>query len=166
MLTFVRVLTVLLISAGLLLGQTAKKTTAKPVAKPAAKAVATRSVAKPVAKPLAKSYTRVAASRYRVPVRRAAYVAPRPVVVQQPAPERIREIQQALVDKGYLRAEPTGAWDADSLAALNRFKQEQNLRADGKLDARTLIGLGLGPKTDSYISMQPAEQAVGSQERQ
>lgn len=165
MLTNVRVLTVLLIAAGLLLGQTAKKTTAKPVAKPAAKAVAMRSVAKPTAKPVAKSNTRVVASRYRVPVRRAVYVAPRPVVIQ-PSAERIREIQQALVDKGYLRSEAAGAWDADSLAALNRFKQERNLRTDGKLDARTLIGLGLGPKTDSYISTQPAEQAVGSQERQ
>ena len=156
MLRAVRVLTVLLTAAGLLFGQTAKKTT-KPVAP---KPVAARTVLKSA--PAARN-TRVAASRYR----RAVYVAPRPVVQQQPSTERMREIQQALVDKGYLRSEANGNWDADSIAALNRFKQEQNLRADGKLDSRTLIGLGLGPKKDSYISTPlAAEQAVGSQERQ
>ena len=113
--------------------------------------------------------TRAQAGRIqRQPLRRA-YAPPRPVAQQQPSTERYREIQQALIDKGYLRAEANGNWNADSVAALNRFKQDQNQRADGRLDSRALITLGLGPKKDSYISVPApvaAEQAIGSQERQ
>jgi peptidoglycan hydrolase-like protein with peptidoglycan-binding domain len=87
----------------------------------------------------------------------------------QPSQDRYREIQQALIDKGYLQGEATGAWDATSVTALNRFKQDQNQKADGRLDSRSLIALGLGPKKDSYISVPgalAAEQAIGSQDQQ
>lgn len=65
---------------------------------------------------------------------------------QAPTPERYKEIQQALVDKGYLRAEPNGEWNGDSTAALKRFQADQNLTPDGKLSSLSLIALGLGPK--------------------
>jgi hypothetical protein len=65
----------------------------------------------------------------------------------QPTPDRYREIQQALVDKGYLHSEPNGVWDADSMAALKQFQTDKNLSPTGKLSSQSLIGLGLGPKT-------------------
>jgi peptidoglycan hydrolase-like protein with peptidoglycan-binding domain len=70
----------------------------------------------------------------------------RPATQQRPTPERYKEIQQALIDKGYLKSEPTGVWGPESAEALKRFQQDRNLPADGKLSARSLIDLGLGPK--------------------
>lgn len=78
--------------------------------------------------------------------RRARYVAPRPVLQAQPTTDRYKEIQQALIDRGHLKGEATGVWNAESIAALKSFQQEQQLDGSGKLDARSLIALGLGPK--------------------
>jgi hypothetical protein len=69
---------------------------------------------------------------------------------QQPEPERIREIQQALNEHGY-PLEVSGAWDASTVDALKKFQTEQkidNLSGKGKLDSMTLIALGLGPKRE------------------
>jgi peptidoglycan hydrolase-like protein with peptidoglycan-binding domain len=66
---------------------------------------------------------------------------------QQPEPQRIREIQQALSERGYA-VEPTGVWDAATVEALKRFQEDHNIRnltGRGKLDPLTLIALGLGP---------------------
>ena len=75
-----------------------------------------------------------------------------------PTPERYREIQQALVDKGYLKSEPNGVWDAQSTDALRQFQTDQKLTPTGKITAASLIGLGLGPKeSDDAPSPAPAE---------
>lgn len=66
-----------------------------------------------------------------------------------PTPERYREIQQALIARGYLKGEPTGKWDEASIEAMRRFQQDQNIEPSGKLDALSLIALGLGPRRDS-----------------
>jgi peptidoglycan hydrolase-like protein with peptidoglycan-binding domain len=63
-----------------------------------------------------------------------------------PTSDRYKEIQQALVEKGYFRGEADGNWGPDSIDALKRFQQEQNLAPSGKLDSVSLIALGLGPK--------------------
>lgn len=63
-----------------------------------------------------------------------------------PTPERYREIQQALVEKGYLKSEPDGVWDAECTDALRQFQTDQKLTPTGKITAATLISLGLGPK--------------------
>jgi len=68
---------------------------------------------------------------------------------QSPTPDRYREIQQALIDRGYLKSEPNGVWDAQSSEALKQFQTDQKLSPTGKLSAASLIGLGLGPKTAS-----------------
>jgi hypothetical protein len=64
-----------------------------------------------------------------------------------PTPDRYREIQQALVDKGYLKAEPNGVWDQQSSDALKQFQTDQKQMPTGKITASSLIGLGLGPKS-------------------
>jgi peptidoglycan hydrolase-like protein with peptidoglycan-binding domain len=63
-----------------------------------------------------------------------------------PDPDRYREIQQALAQKGYYKNTPTGNWDTESQGALKKFQEDQNLEPSGKLDSLTLIALGLGPK--------------------
>lgn len=67
---------------------------------------------------------------------------------QEPTPERYREIQQALIDRGYLQAPVPEKWGTESVDALKRFQQEQKLEASGKLDSLSIIALGLGPKRD------------------
>ena len=77
---------------------------------------------------------------------------------QVPTPDRYKEIQQALVDKGYLKGEPTGVWDADSVSAMQRFQQDQKLTPTGKINAPSLIGLGLGAKSAGAPEAAPIKQ--------
>jgi hypothetical protein len=72
-----------------------------------------------------------------------------------PTPERYKEIQQALTDKGYLKSEPNGVWDADSAEALRQFQTDKNLTPTGKITAASLIGLGLGPKPADTAAAKP-----------
>jgi hypothetical protein len=72
-----------------------------------------------------------------------------------PTPERYKEIQQALVDKGYLKSEPNGVWNAESAAALTQFQTDQKLSPTGKLSSASLIALGLGPKTAEGAQVSP-----------
>ena len=67
-------------------------------------------------------------------------------VPASPTPDRYREIQQALSDKGYYKGEVNGQWGPEASDALKRFQAEQNLESDGKLNSLSLIALGLGPK--------------------
>lgn len=82
----------------------------------------------------------------------------RPVTVvrhpQQPSPDRIKEIQQALASKGYFKTEPDGNWGPSSIDALKRFQHDQNLQEDGKIGSLSLIALGLGPKRETSIESE------------
>jgi Putative peptidoglycan binding domain len=75
-----------------------------------------------------------------------------------PTPERYKEIQQALVDKGYLKSEPNGVWDAQSIDALRQFQTDQKLSVTGRISSASLIGLGLGP--DSPRTETPSAPAA------
>jgi peptidoglycan hydrolase-like protein with peptidoglycan-binding domain len=75
-------------------------------------------------------------------------VVRRPLTQQQPTPERYREIQQALIDRGFLQGPATGVWGPECVAALKNYQTDQKLEATGKLDALSLIRLGLGPQRD------------------
>jgi peptidoglycan hydrolase-like protein with peptidoglycan-binding domain len=63
-----------------------------------------------------------------------------------PTPERYKEIQQALADKGFYKGEVNGQWGPDSVQALKQFQEDQKLLVDGKIGALSLIALGLGPR--------------------
>ena len=66
---------------------------------------------------------------------------------QQLAPDRIREIQQALIREGYLSGEPTGKWDAATTSAMRRFQKAHGYPETGKPDSLSLHQLGLGAET-------------------
>jgi len=64
------------------------------------------------------------------------------------------EFQRALADKGYYTGEVNGVWGPESLNALKRFQQDQNLTPDGKLGSLSIIALGLGPKRELATAQQ------------
>jgi hypothetical protein len=71
---------------------------------------------------------------------------PVPSYQTSPGPERYQEIQKALAERGYYKGEPNGLWQSDSVDALKAFQADLKLDTDGKINARSLQGLGLGAK--------------------
>lgn len=98
-------------------------------------------------------------------------MARRPPMQQQPTADRYKEIQQALVEKGYFQGPVDGAWNAGSVEALKRFQADQNLVPDGKIGSLSLIVLGLGPKRGTGpaqttpSSSEPIESPSAAQPR-
>ncbi len=80
---------------------------------------------------------------------RATHVASGPRRQQAPSSDRYKEIQEALIAKGYLKSPADGTWNADTADALRRFQADQNLSSTGKVNSLSLIALGLGPKSES-----------------
>ncbi|MFM2125647.1 MAG: hypothetical protein RL328_2098 [Acidobacteriota bacterium] len=76
------------------------------------------------------------------------------VAQQHPSSERYLEIEQALVDRGYLE-QADGNWGNESVVALKKFQQDQELTADGKLGALSLTALGLGPRRGAFVVAPP-----------
>jgi len=64
---------------------------------------------------------------------------------QRIAPDRTREIQEALIREHYLNGEPSGDWDARTEAAMERFQSDNGWQSKVTPDSRALIKLGLGP---------------------
>jgi peptidoglycan hydrolase-like protein with peptidoglycan-binding domain len=86
-----------------------------------------------------------------------------------PTPERYQEIQQALIDRGYLQPPASGVWGEGCSEAVRRFQQDQKLQPSGKLDSLTLISLGLGPRREpigSAASLNPPIAYSGSGARE
>jgi peptidoglycan hydrolase-like protein with peptidoglycan-binding domain len=79
----------------------------------------------------------------------ARRAAPVPIGQARPTRDRYREIQQALADAGFYSEAIDGIWGERSEAALKRYQEAQDLEPTGKLDALTLIRLGLGPKYET-----------------
>ncbi len=76
-------------------------------------------------------------------------------------PQRVTEIQQALIREHYLQGEPSGKWDASSQAAIEKFQAANNWQTKVTPDSRALIKLGLGPKQDAgeYAASSPGLSA-------
>ena len=70
--------------------------------------------------------------------------------------DRVREIQQALIQEHYLQGEPSGKWDAATQAAMQRYQADQGWQTKTVPDARALIKLGLGPNQDHLLNPESA----------
>ncbi len=106
--------------------------------------LATALLATPVKPPAASAAKSTQKTKKRR--RRAAHLAPSYQL--HPDPERYRQIQQALAERGYFTGQVNGEWNDDSVAALRHFQADQKLDGDGKIDALSLKALGLGAKHD------------------
>ena len=133
----------LLLDLTVLSGSPALPQSSTPPGKPAVKKAVPKGA--PAAKKAASSKKGKSAKSSKKPLAVAA--ATSRYRQMQPTPDRYKEIQQALVDKGYLKSEPNGVWDAVSADALLRFQTDKNLSPTGKLSSASLIALGLGPNT-------------------
>lgn len=71
-------------------------------------------------------------------------------------PDRIRQIQAALVREHYLQGEPTGIWDQQSKDAMARYQAANGWQTKSLPDARALIRLGLGPDHAGLINPDTA----------
>jgi hypothetical protein len=59
-------------------------------------------------------------------------------------PERVEEIQQALIREGYLQGDATGQWDSPTRAAMLRYQTMHGFPPTGLPEAKSLMKLGLG----------------------
>jgi peptidoglycan hydrolase-like protein with peptidoglycan-binding domain len=65
---------------------------------------------------------------------------------QQLSSSQVREIQQALEDRGDNSVRVNGEWGPDTEAALKNFQKSENMISQtGQLDFPTLLALGLDP---------------------
>ena len=79
-------------------------------------------------------------------VRRGAHSPVRHEAVRTMGTERATAIQTALIEKGYMTGEPTGTWDAASIAAMQKLQGDNGWQTKIMPDSRALIKLGLGPQ--------------------
>lgn len=72
-----------------------------------------------------------------------------------PTADRITEIQTALAHGGYYEGDPNGKWDANAIAALQKFQSANGIEPTGKLDAPSLQKLGLGSDIAGVSAPRP-----------
>jgi hypothetical protein len=71
--------------------------------------------------------------------------------VQRAAPvrkiddERATQIQGALIKQGYMSGTPSGTWDSQTQAAMEKMQADNGWQTKLVPDSRAIIKLGLGP---------------------
>lgn len=85
---------------------------------------------------------------------RGAHATVRHEAVRSMGTERATAIQTALIEKGYMTGEPTGTWDAASIAAMQKLQGDNGWQTKIMPDSRALIKLGLGPQQQDTASLQ------------
>ena len=60
---------------------------------------------------------------------------------------RATEIQTALIRQGYLSGSPTGVWDSNTQAAMQKYQSDNGWQTKLTPDSRAIIKLGLGSST-------------------
>jgi hypothetical protein len=86
-------------------------------------------------------------------------VKPRTIGQRAIDDDRATEIQQALVQAGYLTGEPSGHWDAATEAAMTKLQADNGWQTKLVPDSRAIIKLGLGAS-----SSHSATSSLGTDE--
>ncbi len=74
-------------------------------------------------------------------------------------PERVIEIQQALIREHYLSSEANGRWDSTTEAAMQKYQADQGWQTKLMPDSRALKKLGLGPDYSTAINAKDSSFA-------
>lgn len=75
-------------------------------------------------------------------------------------PERVTQIQQALIRGHYLTGEATGEWDTATVAAMQKYQADHGWQTKLTPDARALKYLGLGPDYSGAINAKGSSFAA------
>ncbi len=67
-------------------------------------------------------------------------------------PERVTQIQQALVREHYMTGDADGKWDASTVAAMQKYQADNGWQTKLMPDSRALLKLGLGPDYSAAIN--------------
>ncbi len=67
-------------------------------------------------------------------------------------PDRVTQIQQALIREHYLNSDPNGKWDAATIAAMQKYQADHGWQTKLMPDSRALMNLGLGPDYSGAIN--------------
>jgi peptidoglycan hydrolase-like protein with peptidoglycan-binding domain len=71
-------------------------------------------------------------------------------------PERVTQIQQALIREHYLSAGATGQWDSTTQAAMQKYQADNGWQTKLMPDSRALKKLGLGPDYSDALNARTA----------
>jgi hypothetical protein len=75
-------------------------------------------------------------------------------------PNRVTEIQQALIREHYLTGEASGSWDDATKDAMQKYQADQGWQTKLMPDSRALKKLGLGPDYSSAINAKNSSFAT------
>jgi len=75
-------------------------------------------------------------------------------------PDRVTQIQQALIREHYLNSDANGEWDATTVAAMQKYQADHGWQTKLMPDARALKNLGLGPDYSDAINAKDANFAA------
>lgn len=75
-------------------------------------------------------------------------------------PERVTQIQQALIREHYLNGDANGEWDTTTVTAMQKYQADHGWQTKLMPDARALKNLGLGPDYSDAINAKDANFAV------
>ncbi len=81
-------------------------------------------------------------------------------------PQTVRQVQQALSDKGYYQGSADGKWGSQTQGALKKYQKAQGLQANGQLDQQTLASLGVsgGAAAGGQQDMSSQKSGAGGQQ--
>jgi len=114
---------------------------------------------------LAVTHSRRGPTYTRVVSKRVVVVKSKPLVGQRAIDdERATQIQTSLIRLGYLTGAPSGHWDTDTEAAMERLQAENGWQTKLVPDSRAIIKLGLGPASPASSSSQSSQRNAFSQE--
>jgi hypothetical protein len=68
------------------------------------------------------------------------------------APDRVTQIQQALIRQHYLTGDANGEWNATTQAAMQKYQADHGWQTRLMPDSRALKSLGLGPDYSTAIN--------------
>lgn len=75
--------------------------------------------------------------------------------------ERATQIQQALIKSGYMTGTPSGTWDAQTQAAMEKLQSDNGWQTKLVPDSRAIIKLGLGSGKNTALALgNPASDEV------
>ena len=67
-------------------------------------------------------------------------------------PERVTQIQQALIRAHYMTGEANGEWNAATVAAMEKYQADHGWQTKLTPDSRALKALGLGPDYSNALN--------------